>query len=176
MWTKKHFCFVIVHCVAYSIKQSRTISLILSVCVGEIAKAQQDKILNGMWMFLVWNGCSLYCSWEVREKKGAPLSQVKIPKKAWSLVVSIMKSYRASFFGLMACAAEAINCLSLRLWLNPRVNVRLNEIDYYIYGSICANVIFFFFLPLCFSWSRDDKSGFFCPVVKLHCLTWKDQT
>lgn len=43
-----HFYFVMVHCVAYSIKQSRTINPILSVCVGEIKKAQQDKILNGI--------------------------------------------------------------------------------------------------------------------------------
>lgn len=48
-----------VHCVAYSIKQSRTINPILSVCVGEIKKAQQDKILNGIWMLLAWNGRTL---------------------------------------------------------------------------------------------------------------------
>lgn len=84
MWTKKkRFYFLIVHCVAYSIKQSRTISPILSVCVGEIMKAQQDEILNGIWILLVWNGQSLYWGWERREKKGAPLGQVKIPEKAW---------------------------------------------------------------------------------------------
>lgn len=147
MWTKKHFYFVIVHCVAYSIKQSRTISPILSVCVGEILKAQQDKILNGIWMLVVWNGRSLYWGQERREKKGVPLGQIKIPEKAWSLVVFIMNSYGASFFGLLACAVETINCPSLRLWLNPRVNVGLNEIDYYIYGSVCANLIPFGFFP-----------------------------
>ena len=45
---RKCFYFVIAYCAAYSIKQSRTISPILSICVGEIMKTQQDKIVNGV--------------------------------------------------------------------------------------------------------------------------------
>lgn len=141
MWTKTHIYFVIVHCVAYSIKQSRTLSPILSVCVGEIMKAQQDGILNGMWMLLVWNGRSLYWGRERREKKGAPSGRVKIPEKAWWLVVFHHELLRSELFWSAGLCSRSINCPLLRLWLNPRVNVRLNEVDYYIYGSICANLI-----------------------------------
>lgn len=98
-------------------------------------------ILNGIWMLLMHNSHFLCQGQERREKKGVSLGQVKIPEKAWLLVVFIMNSYRASFFSLLACAAEAINCLSLRFWLNPRVNIRLSEINYYIYVSICENLI-----------------------------------
>lgn len=141
MWTKTHIYFVIVHCVAYSIKQSRTLSPILSVCVGEIMKARQDGILNGMWMLLVWNGRSLYWGRERREKKGAPSGRVKIPEKAWWLVVFHHELLRRELFWSAGLCSRSINCPLLRLWLNPRVNVRLNEVDYYIYGSICANLI-----------------------------------
>lgn len=176
MWTKKRIYFVIVHCVAYFIKQSRTLSPILSVCVGEIMKAQQDEILNGMWMLLVWNGRSLYWGWQRREKKGAPSGRVKIPEKAWWLVVFHHELLRSELFWSAGLCSRSINCPLLRLWLNPRVNVRLNEVDYYIYGSICANLIPSP-PPICFSWSRDEElnkflqPGFFCPVVKLYCLT-----
>jgi len=71
-----------VHCVAYSIKQSRTVGPILSVCVGEIMKAQQDRILNGVGMLVAWNGHSLYWGWERRGKKEALLGRVTIPEKA----------------------------------------------------------------------------------------------
>lgn len=56
------FYIVIVHCVAYYIKQSRTVSPILNMCVGETLKARQGKILSGIWTLLAWNGHSLY--WE----------------------------------------------------------------------------------------------------------------
>lgn len=163
---------MVVHWVAYSIKQSRTISPILSVCVGEIMKAQQDKILNSIRMLLAWNGRSLCWGRERREKKGAPLGQVKIPEKAWSLVVFIMNSYGPSFFGLLPCAVETINCLSLRFWLNPRVS----EWDWLFMAlSVQISLLFLFppMLHLKQGWRAKYflQSGFFCPVVKLYCLT-----